>query len=107
MQLQFLAHLIGEAGQGRVVEILAQDEALVAAVRFHVGGLATEIDVILRVNLKLGGDLGVELAECRPNPCQIGDTDLWIGQDFKSRTALSVSAQGEPVARSLGRREAE
>src|SRR4029077_680976 len=107
MQLQFLARLVGEAGQGRVVEILAQDEALVAAVGFHVGGLATEVDVILRVNLKLRGDLGIEFAKRRPDPRQIGDTDFWIGQDFKSRTALSVSAQGEPVARGLSRREAE
>src|ERR1700756_1768170 len=71
MQLQFMAYFVGEAGQGRVIEILVQDEALVAAGGFHVGRLAAEIDVVLRVNLKLGGDLGIERAERRPDPCQI------------------------------------
>ena len=91
MQLQFLAHLVRETRQCRVIEILAQHETFVAAVRFHVGSLAAEIDVVLRVNLKLGGDIGIECAERRPDPHQIGDTDFWIGQDFKGRATLAIA----------------
>src|SRR6516162_8889366 len=63
--------------------------------------------MVLRIDLKLRDDLGIEFAESRPDPHQIGDTDFWIGQDLKSRAALSVSTQGKPVARGLARRESE
>src|SRR5262249_54416027 len=67
MLLQFLAHLVREARQRRIIEILAQDDALVASVRFHIRELAAEIDVVLGVNLKLRGDLGIEFAKGRPD----------------------------------------
>jgi len=85
MQLQFLAHLVGEPGQRRVVEIFTQHETLVAAVRLHVGGLAAEIDMVLRVDLKLRGDLGIEFAKSGPDARQIRDADFRIGQDLERR----------------------
>src|SRR5689334_15610883 len=57
MLLQLVTHLVGEAWQGGVVDILPQDEVLITAVRLHIGSLAAEIDVVFRVDLELGCDL--------------------------------------------------
>src|SRR5215469_3920721 len=67
MPLKLLPHLVGEAGQGRVIEIFAEHEALVPAIRLHVGRLTAEIDVVLRIDLKLLGSLGVEFVKGRPD----------------------------------------
>ena len=55
-------------GSARIIDIVGENEAFVASIGFDVSSLATQIDVVLGVDFELLGDLGVELAEARPNP---------------------------------------
>src|SRR5215831_8740423 len=102
MQLQFLSHLIRESRQRGIIEIRVENEALVPPVGFDICGLSTEIDVVLGVDLQLRSDLGVERCECRPYPPQIGDANLWVGQQFERRAAVSVATQSQTLARGFG-----
>src|SRR6202035_5748799 len=57
MHFQLVADLIGQSRQRRIVEIVGQGNAFIAAIRFDVAGLAAEINVVFRIDLKLFGDL--------------------------------------------------
>ena len=78
MRLQFVPHLVGEAGQRRVVDVLRQSEAFVAAIGFHVGRLPAQVDRIFGVDFELAGDLCVEFGEAGPDSRQVGDADIRI-----------------------------
>jgi hypothetical protein len=97
--LQLVADLVGQSWQRRIVEILGQSHAFIAAIRLDVGGLATEINIVFGVDLKLLGDLGRQLAKARPDPRHIADADIRIRQHLERRAALAVFAQGEAVPR--------
>ncbi len=60
--LQLMADLVRKPGQHRIIEIVGQNEAFVAPIGFHIGGLPAQIDVVFCVDLELLGDLGLEFA---------------------------------------------
>ena len=93
-------------GSARIVDIVGEDEAFVAAIRFHVGRLAAEIDLVFGVDFELLGDLRVELGEARPDPRQVADADIRIGQKLEGRAALAVLAQREAISSGFARRHA-
>src|SRR5579864_7696008 len=53
--LQLVAHLVGQARQHPIIEIVWQSQAFVTAVGLDVGSLAAEIDFVFRLNLELLG----------------------------------------------------
>ncbi len=53
LALQPVANLVGEAGQGGIVDIVSEDDAFVTAIGFDVGGLAAEIDIVFGIDFEL------------------------------------------------------
>src|SRR5580692_2755028 len=105
VRLQLVADLVGQSWQRRIVEILGQSHAFIAAIRLDVGGLATEINLVFGIDLELLGDLGRQLAKARPDPCHIADADIRIRQHLERRAALTVLAQGEAMPRGFAWRD--
>ena len=65
---ELLPDLVGEPAQLRIVQALRQLQALVPPIGRDVGRLAREIDLVLRVDLELPGDLRRELTKAWPDP---------------------------------------
>src|SRR3974390_708249 len=78
MRLKFLFRFVRQAGQRCVVKIFWQHDALVAAIRRDIGGLAREIYMVFGVDLDLFSNFAVEFAEARPDSCEISDRDMRI-----------------------------
>src|SRR6202035_413415 len=58
VHFQLVADLVGQSRQRRIVQIIRQSDAFIAAIGFDVGGLAAEIYFVFGVDLELLGDLG-------------------------------------------------
>src|SRR3984893_13534728 len=97
--LQLMSDLVGQSRQRRIVEVVGQSDAFIAAIGFDVGGLAAEIDLVFRLDFELLGDLCRQFSEAWPNPCDIADADIRIGQQLERRAALTVLAQGKSMPR--------
>ena len=69
--LQLVADLIRKPWQRAIVEVIVENEALIAAIGFHIRSLAAQIDLVLGVDFELLGDLGRKVSEFRPDPRQI------------------------------------
>jgi hypothetical protein len=102
---QLLLDLVGQTFQRRIIEIVRQREALVAAIGGDIGGLAREIDVVFGVDLDLRDDLWLKCSELRPDFRKIGDSDIRIGQQLEGAAALAVLIERKPMPLSLLRRQ--
>src|SRR5262249_26230486 len=90
-RLQLLADFHGEAGQRRVVEVLAQLKTFVPAIGRHVGGLALKIDRVLGIDFELRSGDPVKAAEVGPDPCNVVQADGRIGQKLEGGPPLAVA----------------
>src|SRR6202140_4666964 len=97
MHFQLVSDLVGQSRQCRIVQIVRQSDAFIAAIGLNVGSLAAEIDLVFRVDLELLGDFGRQFSEARPDPRDIADADIGIRQQLEGRTALTVLAQGKDM----------
>src|SRR5580692_2727763 len=105
VHFQLVSDFVGQSRQRRIVQIVWQSDAFIAAIGLHVGGLTAEIDLVFGVDLELLGDLGRQFCEVRPDPRDIADADVRIGQQLERRTALTVLAQGKAMPRRFAWRD--
>src|ERR1700722_19138134 len=56
VHFQLVADLVGQSRQRRIVEIVRQSDAFIAAIGLDVGGLAAEINRVFRIDFELLGD---------------------------------------------------
>src|SRR6476620_3431632 len=86
-----------ETGDFRVVEIIREQETLIPPVGCDVGRLPIEIDRVFGVDFELLGNSGRELKKFWPYPGHVGDADVRVRQELKSRSALTIAVEREPI----------
>ena len=106
-RLQLLLDLAGKTAEQRVVDPFRQLEPFVAAKRNDVGRLAIEIDRVFRVDFKLCGDRRWNIQKRRPDPPDLRNADLGMGQELKGRTPLAVLAELDAEPARFGRGDGE
>ncbi len=73
MRLQFLFHFVRQAWERRIIKIIRQRETFIAPVSRDVGRLTRKIDIVLRIDFDLLGDLRSKLTKAWPDLREIGD----------------------------------
>src|SRR5579862_8364351 len=107
VRFQLVTDLVGQSRQHRIVEIIRQSDAFIAAIGFDISSLAAEIDLVFRVDFELLGDLRRQSAETWPDPRDVADADIRIGQQLEGRAALTILAQGNAMPRGFAWRDDE
>src|SRR5215470_6647805 len=98
---ELLARLVGQPPDARVVDVIRQLKTLVTPEGGDVGGLPAEIDIVLGVDLQLLEDLRRKVIQPRPDPAYVVDPNGRERKQLERSTALTISVEGEPVARRL------
>src|SRR5262249_30449820 len=104
---EFLARLVRETFDVRVIDIVGQRETLVAAEGRDVGSLAAEIDIVLGVDLELLEDLRRERIEAWPDRAQVIDAQRREGEELECAAPLAVAIERKAMALRLVRGEGD
>ncbi len=102
---KFLFHFVGQSRQRCVVDLIRQQKIFIATISGDVGRLAREIDVVLRIDFDLLGDVWRELGKARPDFCRSRNRNVRMRQQFKRAATLSIFVQREPVTFGFLRRQ--
>ena len=98
--------LVGKPRNEAVVDAI-ENQSLVASEGIDIGDLTLEIDVVLGIDLKMDRDACVNGRQFRLDGAHLLPSDLRIGQQLKSRSALAVLVERQPMAGGLVRRQAQ
>src|SRR5512146_2898552 len=104
---ELLPELGRQAGDPAEGEGVRDRDALLFAEGRDVELLALEIDGVARIDGKLLGDPGVEIADLRPDTDERGEVDVWIGKKLIGAALPAIAIDDKSPPRTLIRRERE